>query len=1113
MINLQRRDFLKAAALTTGGAIVATGAVKSFIPTLTAGEKLTNFDRIPVANGDFAYYPPHDKWNGWREMDGDDWKNGGILRHDVKVHNYMIVPTACNNCEASCGLTAYVDKDTLEVKKILGNPLHTASLGRTCAKGVGAYSQMYDPDRIPFPLKRAPGTKRGDGKWIRTTWDEALSTIGKKVHDTLARGDETCKKEIMYHVGRPNENGFTPRVWHTLGVDSTNSHTNICSSNGRASSIMWVNDDRTAPDWGNSKLIFLASSHAADAGHYFQQSAGLIAKARKAGAKLVVMDPRMSNSAGVADLWIAPWPGTEAAILLAMANRVLQEGKINREFVKTWYNWQQFMDDKNYLKFLIEKKLLKEMPKGNDFDAFVETLKSMYSDYTMEWAAKESRVPLDRLEKLYEMFIWAGDQVTSFNWRGPSAGNRGGWLWGKNMIFLFSLVGSINGKGMLGFEHMRAIFVAGKGGKACQAEKAPNVDAWNELAWPPEWPLTSYELSMCLPHLLTDKEWQKKWNDKGLHVPSKLSIWFPRQYNPVWINPDGFRWVEALKDETKFELTVNPSPTWSETNWFMDYILPMGLAAERHDQHSEASKPEAWTNMRQPALRVALEKSGWKPKNPARATLEAHMKAGLGEIWEENEWWINLVFAADPDGTLGIRQYWESKENPGKPVTIAEYYNAAFANLPNLAKAAEEAAEAKVKNAKTPLEKEQAQFAKKYPCYDLMRDRGTWTEATNVYNTHLRDPHIDHETHKLKTKALQFWQAPVEVSMSSVKTDSRTNVAYIDTPEGRNNIGVKVGDKIVEGFETPSRKMEFYVPWMKDWGWPEYAIPLYPKDDAQKKEMVHITSHVNHMYIKEPNGFALNPIFRLPYNIHTRSINSKWLMEISQNHNPIWMATADAKRLGFKREEPIKVRVVDSLTGLESGYFVAMCVPTEGCMPGTLACSHHAGRWRLVDKVDIQGFEQQLVVMGTGAPVSKLEKNGENVSLKYVEGVKPQDVKETKEFGKTGWPFAEFNKDMKLTHWDGLSGSFQNAVFSANPDPIGGMQCWHKKVLVEKAGPNDKIGDVSVNIENNMKIFRAWRDQLTRPAPGPNGLRRPEHLKRPWVPLTREAYKMNLKNS
>jgi anaerobic selenocysteine-containing dehydrogenase len=96
-------------------------------------------------------------------------------------------------------------------------------------------------------------------------------------------------------------------------------------------------------------LIFLQSSHAADAGHYFQQAAGRIAEARKKGAKLVVMDPRLSNSAGMADLWVPCWPGTETALYLYLANRILNEkgingeSLVNHEFVKNWVNWDRLI--------------------------------------------------------------------------------------------------------------------------------------------------------------------------------------------------------------------------------------------------------------------------------------------------------------------------------------------------------------------------------------------------------------------------------------------------------------------------------------------------------------------------------------------------------------------------------------------------------------------------------------------------------------------------------------------------------------------------------------------------------------------------------------------------
>lgn len=1109
---LRRRDFLKAAAAASGVVVATAGAVRSFIPEVKAGQPLPRpHDKLPIVDGNFSAYPPFERWGDWRELSGDDWKKGGLLRHQVAVHEHLLVPTICNNCEAACGLTAWVDKETMVVRKFMGNPLHLASRGRNCAKGYAVQSQMYDPDRIPFPLKRAPGTQRGDGKWVRTTWDEALATIGAKMRSTLAQGDELSKKSLMFHVGRPNESGFTPRVWASLGQDAHNSHTNICSASGRFGSLAWVNDDRSAPDWANSRLIFLVSSHAADAGHYFQQSAGQIAQARKRGAKLVVMDPRLSNSAGIADLWIPAWPGSEGAIHLAMAGRLIRERRYDRAFVEEWWNWQELLDDQAELELLKARGFIEEIPTGRGFDAFERLLEQLYGPYDLKWAAAEARVPVEKLEKLYEYILWAGDRITSFYWRSTAAGNRGGWMSaGRTGIFLLALMGNFNGVGALGVEEGRIIAVGGKGGKACAVEKPKPVEAWNELTWPPEWPLASYELSFLLPHLLSDREWQERWAAKGLKVPNKLAVYIPRQYNPVWINPDGFRWIEVLKDESKMELTFNPSPTWSETNWFMDYILPVGVSGERHDQHSEPTDVSAWIGFRQPVLRVALEKSGWKPKDPARATLEAHIKAGLGEIWEENELWINLIFHhVDPDGSLGIRGYWESRENPGRPVTIPEYYNAAFGLLPGLVEAAAAAAKKKGEEARSPLEQDLATFARKYPNYDFMRDRGAWTEAQGVYDVHEEPLHFDHGRDVLKAKSPDFWGAPIEYPVRSLKTDPRTHQVYVERPEGRHVVGVELSDgRKVRGFATPSAKMEFYTSWMKDWGWPEYAIPIYPRTEAQMKAMVHIVSQVHHQYITESNGFVLNPIYRLSYNIHTRGVNAKWLMEISQNHNPLWMSTTDATRMGFRRGEAVRVRVVDSLSGLEAGYFVAQCQPTEGMAPGVLACSHHAGRWRVVNQVEVADFERGLGVMRVGSPRAELGAEGPVRTLRAVEGIKPFQVEATREFGERGWPFAEFNRDLDNISWDGLSGVWQNAVHHPHPDPISGMHCWHQKVLLEKAQPGDKVGDLKVDIDATFKTYQAWRDELTRPAPGPGGLRRPKHLKRPWVPLSESAYRM-----
>ena len=1081
-----RRNFLKGSAIAVTGATLANGVFSSIVTTDAIAEEQLNSKATNL-----EFYPPLEEWEGFKELDGNDWKRGGIARKGIKsdsnpdgikVNDYMIVPTACSNCEASCGLTAWIDKETLTVKKYMGNPLHTGSRGRNCAKGYATLSQMYDPDRIPFPLKRAKGSKRGEGKWVRTTWDEALETIGKKMRDTLKKGDEISKKSVMYHVGRPNENKFAARVWHTLGCDSYSSHTNICSSGGRVGNIAWGNDDRNSPDWANSKLIFLISSHAADAGHYFQQSAGYIADARKNGAKLVVLDPRMSNSAGIADLWIAPWPGTEGAIFLALSNQLIQDGNVDYKFMKNWVNWEQLMDDKKYLQYLVDENRLSALPKGDSFEDFMDTLKDMYKDYTLEFASKETHVPLDRLQELYKMLVAAGDQVSSYFWRATAAGNRGGWMnSGKTGHLMLALTGSHMKLGGTAWHHDHVISVGHKGGTATKSNKPKKVDIWNELTFPPEWPLSSFELSYLLPHLLSDKKWQEKWKAKGLKIPEKLDVWIPRMYNPVWINPDGFRWIEVLKDENKIGLSMNLSPIWSETNWYMDYILPVGLAGERHDQHSEATKPSRWTSFRQPVLRVALEKMGWKPKDPARGTLEAHIKAGLGEIWEEVEWWINLAFAIDPDGSLGIKEYWESKKHPGKPVTVAEYFNDAHATLPNLKKAAKAA----YPNSELPV-------------YEFMRDRGTWTEEENIYNTQERELHYDKDSdtyniHGHKVKA------------DEIEKDERSGVLYVNHHSkfgDKTPVGIEVDGKKCRGFHTPTRKMEFYTKWYGDWKWKEYALPFYPRTEAEKDKYWHIVTHVHHRYMKEDNSFALNTIYRLVYNIHTRSANSKHLMEISQNHNPVWISPDDAKRLGFKKGDPIRVRIVDTVSGLDSGYFVAMAVPTEGILPGTLACSHHAGRWKLKNEVKIDGFANKLGVLGIGVPLAKLKMDGKIGKLKHIDGIHPRSKV---------WQFSEYNKDLDNIWWDGLTGSWQNAVAPAHPDPISGMHCWHQKVLLEPAKAGDKIGDIEVNYDNNFKTYEAWRDQLARPLDETDTERRPRWIKRPWVPLSKKAYDVNIK--
>src|SRR3954453_4197560 len=346
-------------------------------------------------------FPPKDRWNDWTEFDSQAWPRR-------KERHYQLVPTTCFNCESACGLLAYLEKERGQIQKFEGNPENPGSRGRNCAKGPATLNQVTDPDRILYPLKRVG--KRGAGNWERTTWDEALDTIAARIRKAIV---ENSRAEIMYHVGRPGEDGFTERILAAWGVDGHNSHTNICSSGSREGYQLWMGLDRPSPDHANAKVILLISAHL-ESGHYFNPHAQRVIDGKANGAKLIVFDTRLSSTATHADYWVAPYPGSEAAILLAIANSVIQNDLYNREFVRKWWNWKEF--------------LVAEGSGAADFADFEARLKQIYSEYTFEFAAEESGVEARVIEEIAKLVSSAGTRFSSHNWRSVASGVSGGWM-------------------------------------------------------------------------------------------------------------------------------------------------------------------------------------------------------------------------------------------------------------------------------------------------------------------------------------------------------------------------------------------------------------------------------------------------------------------------------------------------------------------------------------------------------------------------------------------------------------------------------------------------------------------------------------------------------------
>jgi anaerobic selenocysteine-containing dehydrogenase len=419
---------------------------------------------------DFRTHPDPATWDDYVDYESTSWPK-------KEKRHYWIVPSICFNCESACGILAYVDKESLTVRKIEGNPLHPGSRGRNCAKGPATLNQVNDPERILYPMRRVG--PRGGGQWERVTWDEALDDIARRIRAALVEGRP---KEVMYHLGRPgHELIYLQRVFHAWGIDGHNSHTNVCSASARAGYALWSGMDRPSPDHAKARFILLLSSHL-ETGHYFNPHAQRIIEAKMAGAKVAVIDTRLSNTASMADYWLPTYPGTESALLLAMAHVLIREKLYDRAYVQKWVNWDEYLREER-----------PELPVT--FESFERALDELYASFTPEFAAQETGVDAATIVEVARQVGRAGSALSTHVWRNTAAGNLGGWQVARALQLLVVLVGA----------------VAEPGGTAPSAFNKsvpappmmpPPGKVWSELLMPKEYPLAFFEMSFLLPHFL-----------------------------------------------------------------------------------------------------------------------------------------------------------------------------------------------------------------------------------------------------------------------------------------------------------------------------------------------------------------------------------------------------------------------------------------------------------------------------------------------------------------------------------------------------------------------------------------------------------------------------------
>ena len=239
-----------------------------------------------------------------------------------------VVRTVCHECHSGCGVLLHVKDGKIE--RIEGDKSHPIGEGFICPKGQAVKEIVYHPDRLIYPLKRA-GSK-GEGKWERITWDETLDAIATK----LTEIKENYGPEAIV-MGTGTSRGLHPYLNYFMScLGSPNRMSTIHLSGppitlGTALTYGFSLYGRQ--DYENTQCVMLWGNNPPQSN---PEQALRLMKALRRGAKLIVIDPRRSEMASRADIWLQIRPGTDCALALAMLNVIIEEGLYDKDFVDKW---------------------------------------------------------------------------------------------------------------------------------------------------------------------------------------------------------------------------------------------------------------------------------------------------------------------------------------------------------------------------------------------------------------------------------------------------------------------------------------------------------------------------------------------------------------------------------------------------------------------------------------------------------------------------------------------------------------------------------------------------------------------------------------------------------
>ncbi|MGE6734961.1 molybdopterin-dependent oxidoreductase [Streptomyces sp. NPDC059900] len=241
----------------------------------------------------------------------------------------------CTLCRSRCGAVYTVEAGSLRgVRPDTDHPTGAAM----CPKGRAAPEIVHSPDRLTQPLRRTTPKSDPDPKWEPISWEEALSEIAEKLGRIKAQsGAEAVAFAVTSPSGTPMSDSidWVERFIRRFGSPNTCYSTEICNWHKDWAHAFTFGSALPVADFASTDLAILWGHNPAKT--WLAQSAAL-ARARAAGARLAVIDPRRSTSATDADQWLRVRPGTDAALALGTARLVLDQRGHDEAFVRSWTN-------------------------------------------------------------------------------------------------------------------------------------------------------------------------------------------------------------------------------------------------------------------------------------------------------------------------------------------------------------------------------------------------------------------------------------------------------------------------------------------------------------------------------------------------------------------------------------------------------------------------------------------------------------------------------------------------------------------------------------------------------------------------------------------------------